>query len=139
MSNIQLPNFSTLSSLNTFDDSEDDMDQNFDNNSNSGDNNSQEETKTTTTTKQQSKYDVLVDSLIEEGKNYYMGYSKLKIAQKKSRSMKIAIKLLAGCINNKEFKQNRMEYLQKKCGRVRAHAVLYWKAEHEMPCSTCKH
>ena len=37
LSNIQLPNFSTLSSLNTFNDSEDDMDHNFDKNSNSGD------------------------------------------------------------------------------------------------------
>lgn len=38
MSNIQLPNFSTLDSLNSFNDSEDDIDNSFETNSNSGDN-----------------------------------------------------------------------------------------------------
>ena len=37
MSNIQLPNFSTLDSLNSFNDSEDDIDNSFETNSNSGD------------------------------------------------------------------------------------------------------
>ena len=44
LSHIQLPNFSTLSSINSFNDSEDDLDNAFENNS-SGDNNSSSNSK----------------------------------------------------------------------------------------------
>ena len=90
----------------------------YNNNSDEGDdnNNSQEDennTNESTKTTRRSKHDKLIDEVLEDSKQYYMGYNKLKEDQKKSRVTKMATKLLAGCINRKALKQDRMEYLRK--------------------------